>query len=69
MKCNIHPAERLTRIGVGLAITLMAFVGPENKWYLLGLIPFLTGVIGFCPPYALFGINTCELNHKKEEKK
>lgn len=69
MKCNMHPVERLTRIGVGLAICLLAFIGPENKWYLLGAIPLITGLIGFCPPYAIFGINTCELDKKKEDKK
>jgi hypothetical protein len=28
---------------------------------LLGIIPLATGVIGWCPPYSLLGINTCKL--------
>jgi hypothetical protein len=27
--------------------------------FLLGLIPVATGLVGWCPPYALFGISTC----------
>jgi hypothetical protein len=25
----------------------------------LGIVPLLTGAIGFCPIYAAFGFNTC----------
>lgn len=60
MKCNIHPLEREMRIIFGTIVTSLAFWGPSNKWFLLGLIPFVTGIIGWCPPYALFGINTCK---------
>lgn len=59
MKINIGSTERLIRIVAGTGLTALAFVGPANKWFLLGLIPAVTGVIGWCPPYALLGINTC----------
>ncbi len=59
MKTNIHPIERAVRVVVGLAAASLAFWGPSNKWFLLGLIPAATGLIGWCPPYALFGISTC----------
>ena len=26
----------------------------------LGLLPLVTGLIGWCPPYSLLGINTCK---------
>lgn len=39
----------------------LAFVGPKTMWAYLGLVPLLTGVVGFCPAYALFGIRTCKL--------
>jgi hypothetical protein len=58
MKCNIGSTERKIRVVVGLALTSLAFVGPQNAWFLLGVVPVLTGLIGWCPPYALFGINT-----------
>ena len=59
MKKNIHPVERTVRVIAGLALIAMAFVGPKNPWFLLGLVPLLTGLMGWCPPYALLGINTC----------
>ncbi len=61
MKKNIHNLERIFRILAGVVLVTLAFVGPANLWFLLGLIPLATGLIGWCPPYALFGINTCKL--------
>jgi hypothetical protein len=59
MKINIHPIERGARIAVGLILTSLAFWGPRNYLFLLGLIPVFTGLVGWCLPYALLGINTC----------
>lgn len=59
MTKNIHPVERILRVTVGLALTSLAFWGPSSPWFLLGLVPAVTGVIGWCPPYTLLGINTC----------
>ena len=59
MKTNIHPIERGIRITVGIALTSLAIVGPANPWFFLGLVPLATGLIGWCPPYALLGISTC----------
>lgn len=59
MKKNIHPVERVVRVGIGLGLVSMTFVGPANPWFFLGIIPILTGLVGWCPPYQLLGINTC----------
>ncbi len=59
MTQNIGKIDRLVRIIVGLAILSLVFVGPKTMWGLLGLIPLGTALIGWCPPYALLGINTC----------
>lgn len=64
MKKNIHPVERIVRVVVGLGLASMAFWGPQNAWFLLGLIPVATGLLGWCPPYSLLGINTCKLGQK-----
>jgi len=60
MKKNIGSAERIVRIIAGLAILSLAFVGPQSAWAYLGIVPLATGVIGWCPPYALFGFSTCK---------
>ena len=58
MKKNIHPVERVVRIALGAFLVSLAFWGPTNIWFLLGIIPLLTGFAGWCPPYALLGIST-----------
>lgn len=65
MKKNIHNIERIVRVALGLALTSMAFVGPESPWFLIGLVPLATGALGWCPPYAMLGINTCNLGKAK----
>ena len=59
MQTNIHPIERIVRMLVGAVLVSLAFWGPANPWFLLGAVPLLTGLVGWCPPYALFGIKTC----------
>lgn len=61
MKQNIHNKERIARIVLGLVITSLAFLGPANPWFFLGIIPLATGLMGWCPPYAMLGINTCNI--------
>jgi len=65
MTKNIHKVERVLRIVVGAGLVSMAFVGPQSPWFLLGAIPLLTGLLGWCPPYSLLGINTCNIGSKK----
>ncbi len=60
MKKNVGGAERFARIVLGLVILSFAFVGPKTAWAYLGIVPLATGLIGWCPPYAVFGISTCK---------
>ncbi|CCD91518.1 conserved hypothetical protein [Bradyrhizobium sp. ORS 375] len=59
MTQNVGRIDRLLRIVVGLAVLSLVFVGPQTMWGLLGLIPLGTALVGWCPPYALLGLNTC----------
>lgn len=60
MERNIGDIERVIRVVVGLGILSLVFVGPQTLWGLVGLVPVLTGVTGWCPPYQLLGISTCK---------
>ena len=60
MKKNIHPVERVIRVVVGIGLISCVFVGPQNQWFWLGLVPLATGMMGWCPPYAILGISTCK---------
>ncbi|MGE0533297.1 MAG: DUF2892 domain-containing protein [Hyphomonadaceae bacterium] len=59
MPINEGALDRILRVIVGLVIVSLVFIGPKTPWAWLGLIPLLTGLVGFCPAYALFGIRTC----------
>jgi hypothetical protein len=55
---NEGTIDRAVRIIAGLAILSLAFVGPQSPLGYLGLVPLVTGVIGFCPAYRLLGLST-----------
>lgn len=56
---NEHPVERVVRVVAGLGLLSLVFVGPKTMWGLIGIVPILTGAIGSCPLYTLFGFSTC----------
>jgi len=59
MKTNEGKLDRILRIVVGLGLLSLVFVGPQTLWGLVGLVPLLTGLAGYCPLYQVFGFNTC----------
>jgi hypothetical protein len=59
MKRNVGSIDRAVRIVVGLGVLSLAFVGPQTPWGYLGIVPLATGLLGWCPPYALLGMNSC----------
>ena len=60
MTKNVGNIERLMRILIGTGLIAIVFVGPKTFWGWVGLVPLLTGLVGWCPPYALLGIKTCK---------
>ncbi len=62
METNVGGVDRGLRIIAGLAILSLFFLigGPHRWWVLIGFVPLLTGVIGWCPAYVPFGIKTCK---------
>ena len=61
---NMGNIDRVARIGVGLALLIAFFMLPEMglRWVLLiGIVPLVTGLVGSCPAYSIFGISTCKL--------
>jgi hypothetical protein len=59
MTRNVGSLDRTVRIVGGLVLIGLAATGTVGWWGWLGLVPLATGLIGWCPPYAMFGINTC----------
>ena len=60
MKCNVGGTDRVLRIVLGLAIAGWG-LWAKNPWGAIGLVPLLTGLIGWCPAYLPLGLRTCKL--------
>jgi hypothetical protein len=68
---NIGLIDRSVRIIVGLAMTSTWFFYPVesvNLWFvalpLLGVFPLLSGILGWCPVYALFHTKSCGTDNR-----
>ena len=61
MKSNVGGIDRLLRIVAGLVLIALAATGTVGMWGWIGVVPLLTGLIGWCPVYPLLGINTCPM--------
>jgi hypothetical protein len=61
MKINEGSIDRIVRIVAGLVLISLVFIGPQSPWGWIGLVPLATGLIGWCPAYTLFGIDTCKM--------
>lgn len=64
-KINEGTLDRAFRAVVGVGLLSLVFVGPQTPWGWLGLIPLGTSLMGWCPLYALLGINTCAVKPAK----
>lgn len=60
MKSNVGGIDRILRIVAGALLVLLAASGQVGAWGWIGLLPLATGLVGWCPPYGLLGINTCK---------
>lgn len=56
---NESAIDRGVRVTLGLALLSLVFVGPKTMWGLLGLLPIVTGLLGFCPLYRILGVSSC----------
>jgi hypothetical protein len=61
MTKNVGGIDRGIRIALGLALIAAAATGTVGVWGYIGVVPLLTGFIGWCPPYAMLGFNTCSM--------
>ena len=59
MMTNESTIDRALRVVLGIVLLSLVVVGPHTMWGLIGLVPLLTGLVGFCPLYRLLGMSTC----------
>ncbi len=60
MMNNVGGIDRVLRILVGAALVALFFV-QGSPWFLLGLVPLVTGLVGYCPVYTILGFRTCPM--------
>jgi len=62
-KTNEGSLDRAVRVIVGAALLVWFFMDQGTGFWhyakLFGVVPLLAGILGNCPAYAIFGINTC----------
>jgi hypothetical protein len=60
-KTNEGTLDRTLRVIAGLALISLVFVGPQTPFGWIGVVPLITGLVGWCPVYTLLGLNTCPM--------
>lgn len=66
MQRNVGNIDRGIRGLVGVALLMIFFVAPPANvmvyWgcLVVGLVMVATAALSWCPPYTIFGLNTCE---------
>ncbi len=66
MTVNEGILDRTLRIVVGLVLLSLVVAGPQTLWGLVGIVPLLTGVVGYCPLYTALGFTTCARNARPQ---
>jgi hypothetical protein len=61
---NEHTADRVIRVLAGIALLSLVWIGPQTPWGWVGLVPLVTGLVGSCPIYRIFGISTCTIGKR-----
>ncbi|KAA6185801.1 DUF2892 domain-containing protein [Thiohalocapsa marina] len=59
MKQNVGGIDRWLRIALGLVLVVWG-LWAQTWWGAIGLVPLLTGAIGWCPLYLPLGLSTCK---------
>ena len=59
MKKNVGTIDKVIRIILAVIIGALGYYY-QTWWGLVALVPLLTGFIGYCPAWSIFGISTCK---------
>lgn len=70
MKTNMGTTDKIIRIFVAIILAILIFSQVITGTAaiitsILSGVFLLTSLIGFCPLYALIGINTCKTKHHR----
>lgn len=62
-KLNVANWDRIVRVVLGIVLLYLGWAGVATGGWgvflkIIGFLPLLTGLVGFCPAYALFKFST-----------
>jgi hypothetical protein len=57
---NVGQTDKIVRLVLGVVLLAMIFVVEGNaRWLgLIGIVPIVTALVGYCPAYTLLGVKT-----------
>jgi hypothetical protein len=63
MKTNVGSVDRIVRLLAAVALFSLFFVleGNARLFGLIGIVPLATGLLSWCPLYAMIGVDTCAM--------
>ena len=64
---NVGMADRIVRIILAVVFIILALVY-SAWWFIPAVIALVTGIVGWCGLYTLFGWNTCKVETSKTVK-
>lgn len=64
LKVNEGHTDRIVRIILGIVLIVLGLATSQILLAIVGLVPLLTGLSGFCLIYRLLGISTCPVESK-----
>jgi hypothetical protein len=72
MAANVGGTDKAIRIVVGVTLLALGlFHFATGGWaiaaYVVGTIALATGLLGFCPAWAIFRVNTCSVRHAQSK--
>jgi hypothetical protein len=65
---NVGKIDKSLRILIGLAIIAYGII-EQSFLGVIGLIPLMTALMGWCPMYSIFGISSCSLKNSQDKEK
>ena len=62
---NVGGTEKVIRFVLGGGVMVVALVLDLPTWgtvtlSVVGIVALVTGAVGYCPAWSIFGINTCQ---------
>jgi hypothetical protein len=65
MDKNVGNIDKVLRIVAGAVLIGLTLADVIGMWGWIGVVPLATGLIGWCPGYALLGIKTGPKSDRK----